>query len=241
MSGNGALLVIPRASVSDSGRYSCIASNTAGSSRLDVNLQVQAPLAAHVTPTLLTAALGQPAAFHCTISGSPVKSVAWTKDGQSIQSASPRDILRLGMVTKEDQGMYQCFVSNEHDSAQSSAELRLGDTPPQIAYRFIRQTIQPGPSISLKCVATGNPTPNIKWSLDGFALPQNERFVIGQYVPTHGDVISHVNITSVRVEDGGNYKCTATNRVGEASHSAELYVYGKSSFYFLQYKIQYYI
>lgn len=52
------------------------------------------------------------------------------------------------------------------------------------------------------------------------------RFVIGQYVPTHGDVISHVNITSVRVEDGGNYKCTASNRVGEASHSAELHIYG---------------
>lgn len=54
------------------------------------------------------------------------------------------------------------------------------------------------------------------------------RFVIGQYVPSHGDVISHVNITSVRVEDGGTFKCTATNRVGEASHSAELYVYGKN-------------
>ncbi|XP_054281240.1 cell adhesion molecule Dscam2-like [Macrosteles quadrilineatus] len=226
ITGGGALLVIPRASVSDSGRYSCMASNSAGSSRLDINLQVQAPLSAHVTPSILTAALGQPAAFHCSKAGSPIKSIAWAKDGQSLQSGNPSDTLKLGMVTKEDQGMYQCFVNNEHDSAQATAELRLGDTPPQITYRFIRQTIQPGPLVSLKCVASGNPTPNIKWTLDGFALPQNERFVIGQYVPSHGDVISHVNITSVKVEDGGTYKCTATNRVGEASHSAELYVYG---------------
>ncbi|GLH14154.1 Down syndrome cell adhesion molecule-like protein Dscam2 [Gryllus bimaculatus] len=52
------------------------------------------------------------------------------------------------------------------------------------------------------------------------------RFVIGQYVPTNGDVVSHVNITNVRVEDGGTYQCTAVNRAGEMSHSAELNVYG---------------
>jgi hypothetical protein len=54
----------------------------------------------------------------------------------------------------------------------------------------------------------------------------DDRFLIGQYVPSHGDVISHVNISSVRVEDGGTYQCTAFNRVGEASHSAQLNIYG---------------
>nr|CAD7441249.1 unnamed protein product [Timema bartmani] len=111
--------------------------------------------------------------------------------------------------------------------AQGTAELRLGDTPPQLVYGFIRQNIQPGPSVSLKCVASGNPTPNIKWTLDGYPLPLNERFVIGQYVPMYGDVISHVNITSVHVQEGGTYQCSAVNRVGEASHSAQLNVYGK--------------
>lgn len=45
----------------------------------------------------------------------------------------------------------------------------------------------------------------------------------------HGDVISHVNISNVQVEDGGIYQCTATNRVGETSHSADMRVYGRSS------------
>lgn len=49
------------------------------------------------------------------------------------------------------------------------------DAPPVLTYTFIEQTLQPGPEISLKCSATGNPTPNIKWMLDGFNLPDNER------------------------------------------------------------------
>ncbi|KAG8228351.1 hypothetical protein J437_LFUL006802, partial [Ladona fulva] len=62
--------------------------------------------------------------------------------------------------------------------------------------------MQPGPPVSLKCIATGNPTPQMRWTLDGFPLPQSERFLIGQYVTVHGDVISHVNISNVQVEDG---------------------------------------
>ena len=52
------------------------------------------------------------------------------------------------------------------------------------------------------------------------------RFVIGQYVTVHGDVISHVNISHVSVEDGGEYACTAENRAGRAGHAARLNVYG---------------
>ena len=53
------------------------------------------------------------------------------------------------------------------------------------------------------------------------------RFVIGQYVTVHGDVISHVNISHVMVEDGGEYSCTAENRAGKVTHAARLNVYGK--------------
>jgi len=52
------------------------------------------------------------------------------------------------------------------------------------------------------------------------------RFMIGQYVTVHGDVISHVNISAVRVEDGGEYRCSAVNRVAKAHHAARLNIYG---------------
>jgi Down syndrome cell adhesion molecule len=52
----------------------------------------------------------------------------------------------------------------------------LSEVYPQLVYRFIEQTMQPGPSVSLKCSASGNPTPQISWTLDGFPLPHgNDR------------------------------------------------------------------
>lgn len=113
--------------------------------------------------------------------------------------------------------------------------------------------------------ATGNPTPQITWKLDGFPLPevcigifqnlnfqrslikqiifkffpfqicfffviQVDRLLIGQYVTLFGDVISHVNITAVKSEDGGSYECTAVSKAGSASHSGRLNIYGKMIF-----------
>jgi hypothetical protein len=73
---------------------------------------------------------------------------------------------------------------------------------------------------------TGSPTPQISWTLDGFALPNNDRLMIGQYVTLSGDVVSHVNITNVKSEDGGEYECVAKSRAGQSSHSARLNIYG---------------
>ena len=49
---------------------------------------------------------------------------------------------------------------------------------------------------------------------------------MGQYVSSHGDVISHVNISSIQLKDGGTYRCTAHNTAGSLSHSARLNIYG---------------
>ena len=49
------------------------------------------------------------------------------------------------------------------------------DILPTLSYSFIDQTVQPGPLVSLKCSASGNPTPRISWTLDGYNLPQKDR------------------------------------------------------------------
>lgn len=46
---------------------------------------------------------------------------------------------------------------------------------------------------------------------------------------TNGDVVTYLNLTSVRPEDGGRYTCRAHNTRGSVDHSTRLNVYGKIS------------
>ncbi|XP_017876806.1 Down syndrome cell adhesion molecule-like protein Dscam2 isoform X3 [Ceratina calcarata] len=224
-------LIIQGVQESDAGSYTCTASNSEGSESMEVRLTVSAPLSVHVQPSIQTVDLGKAAHLTCSASGFPQAALYWLKDGQPLRTgarirAVSRERISVMSVAREDRGMYQCFVRNEYEMAQGIAELRLGEIAPQLVYRFIEQTMQTGPSVSLKCSAAGNPTPQISWLLDGFPLPQNDRLLIGQYVTVYGDVISHVNISSVKSEDGGEYECIASSRAGEARHSARLNIYG---------------
>ncbi|XP_015186972.1 PREDICTED: Down syndrome cell adhesion molecule-like protein Dscam2 isoform X7 [Polistes dominula] len=229
------VLILQAARPEDAGRYVCHANNTAGSERVELEVSIISSISIHLTPQQVTVDLGKDAEFQCSVTGRPVPTISWAKDGLPVREGSSGrtkitenggSILHISSIVRDDKGMYQCFAKNDYEMVQATAELRLGDAAPQLLYKFIEQTIQPGPSVSLKCIATGNPTPHFSWTLDGFPLPQNDRFMIGQYVTVHGDVISHVNISAVHVEDGGQYRCSAVNRVAKAHHSARLNIYG---------------
>ncbi|XP_035901253.1 Down syndrome cell adhesion molecule-like protein Dscam2 isoform X37 [Anopheles stephensi] len=219
-------LIIKDAVVDDSGKYLCVVNNSVGGESVETVLTVTAPLAAKIEPRTQTVDFGRPAVFTCKFSGNPIKTVSWMKDGKSLGHSDA--VLRIESVKKEDKGMYQCFIRNDQESAQASAELKLGGRfdPPIIREAFPEETRHPGPSVFLKCVAGGNPTPEISWELDGKKITNSERYQVGQYVTVNGDVVSHLNITSIHSNDGGLYKCMASSKVGVAEHSAKLNVYG---------------
>nr|XP_033326656.1 Down syndrome cell adhesion molecule-like protein Dscam2 isoform X24 [Megalopta genalis] len=219
-------LIIREARVEDSGKYLCIVNNSVGGESVETVLTVTAPLAAEIEPSTQTIDFGRPATFTCNVRGNPIKTISWLKDGKPLGLED--HVLRIESVKKEDKGMYQCFVRNDQESAQATAELKLGGRfePPQIRHAFVEETLQPGPSMFLKCVASGNPTPEITWELDGKRLSNTERLQVGQYVTVNGDVVSHLNISSIHTNDGGLYKCIAASKVGSAEHSARLNVYG---------------
>ncbi|XP_025152757.1 Down syndrome cell adhesion molecule-like protein Dscam2 isoform X8 [Harpegnathos saltator] len=219
-------LIIREARVEDSGKYLCIVNNSVGGESVETVLTVTAPLTAEIEPSTQTIDFGRPATFTCAVQGNPIKTISWLKDGKPLGLEDR--VLRIESVKKEDKGMYQCFVRNDQESAQATAELKLGGRfePPQIRQAFVEETLQPGPSMFLKCVASGNPTPEITWELDGKRLSNTDRLQVGQYVTVNGDVVSHLNISSIHNNDGGLYKCIAASKVGSAEHSARLNVYG---------------
>lgn len=94
-----------------------------------------------------------------------------------------------------------------------NSEILFSVEPPLIRHSFGEQTFRSGPSLRLKCVASGNPTPDIAWLLDGEKLTSGERLQIGQFVTADGNVESHLNISSVHTNDGGLYTCIASSKV----------------------------
>ena len=84
-------------------------------------------------------------------------------------------------MRKEDKGMYQCFVRNDQESAQATSELKLGGRfdPPEFVRTFGPKVVEPGPFVSLACVAKGDPAPTIEWFVYG------ERVQTGVVTDTH--------------------------------------------------------
>ncbi|XP_066249434.1 cell adhesion molecule Dscam1 isoform X1 [Euwallacea similis] len=226
------LLRISKIRLEDGGVYVCFANNSAGEESVRVTLEVTSSLSAHIQPQMLVVDVGKDASFQCVVNGNPVAQVNWMHNGKPVAADNRVEVkkdpprLTIKQLTKDDRGMYQCFAFNNWDQAQGTAELDMGDAGPELIYWFAEQTLQPGPMVSLKCVASGNPPPQFTWALDGFPIPDSSRFLVGQYVTIQDDVISHVNITNVKAEDGGEYSCTAHNSVGKVSHSARVNVYG---------------
>jgi len=124
----GECLIIQHAEDDDAGRWVCVANNTAGVERVDVNLHVTSPLNVVIQPPgQLTIDVGAKAILRCLVTGAvthPTAAQTWLKDGHVISQGA--ESLVIEKVQREDAGMYQCLARSEDDSAQSSVQLHLG-------------------------------------------------------------------------------------------------------------------
>lgn len=49
---------------------------------------------------------------------------------------------------------------------------------------------------------------------------------------SEGDIVSHVNISSLAISDGGTYICTANNTIGSAQQPQQLNIYGEQVIFY---------
>ncbi|XP_050554453.1 cell adhesion molecule Dscam2 [Spodoptera frugiperda] len=105
---------------------------------------------------------------------------------------------------------------------------RLADMRVVITQHFTERTVTPGGDISMQCAATGDRPPQFVWERDGIVVSSNTdpRYALGQVMTSDNAVVAQLNITRVRVEDGGLYSCTAREGDHVASHENRLDVYG---------------
>ncbi|GAA6099393.1 hemicentin-1 isoform X2 [Tachysurus ichikawai] len=184
---NGRIVQIKQAQVSDTGRYTCVATNIAGEDEKDFDVNIQVPPSFQKngdssivsTGEVKDVILNNPILLYCETNAVPPPTLTWYKDGQPLTSSSRVLVLPGGRVLQipraqtEDSGRYTCVAINEagEDSVQYDVRVLL---PPSIrgADRDIPDdvTVLVNKSTLLECHVDGSPTPKISWLKDGLLL-----------------------------------------------------------------------
>lgn len=78
-----------------------------------------------------------------------------------------------------------------------------------------------GETVRLECRFSGMPVPAIHWYKDEIPFEKNDSRIIFH----NGNEILYIQF--VTIEDAGNYRCEATNRLGVASAQSTLKIKSK--------------
>ncbi|XP_072946395.1 cell adhesion molecule Dscam2-like [Epargyreus clarus] len=93
---------------------------------------------------------------------------------------------------------------------------------------FSETTVTPGVDVSLQCMVNGPHPARFVWERDGIVISSNtdSRYAIGQTMTAEGGVVTQLNISHTRVDDGGHFSCVAHHGEVTISHHDRVNVYG---------------
>ncbi|XP_041062394.1 basement membrane-specific heparan sulfate proteoglycan core protein isoform X1 [Carcharodon carcharias] len=218
----GSVITITRTRQRDQGQYKCVARNRFGSASSIMTLIVQGPPTVSVSPRgPVRLGVGNSISLECIGMGEPQPAISWSRvrgrQRNNMGRQLPREgdpILTITSARLQDSGTYSCTSANSFGTAEAQVEViveRSASTPqvPQVTSEEPSLTITAGQVATLRCSATGYPTPIIQWSKLRAPLPWQHRIVNGSLF-----------IPNVGLQDSGQYICNASNSAG----FAELYI-----------------
>ncbi|XP_058409147.1 basement membrane-specific heparan sulfate proteoglycan core protein isoform X9 [Diceros bicornis minor] len=226
ISPNGSIITIVGTRPSNHGAYRCVASNAYGVAQSVVNLSVHGPPTVSVLPEgPVWVKVGKSVTLECVSAGEPRSSVRWTRLGtpanlekQMYGLVDSHAVLQISSAKPSDAGTYVCQAQNALGTAQKRVEVIVDPgivTPgaPQVQVEEAELTVEAGHTATLRCSATGSPTPTIHWSKLRSPLPWQHRL--------EGDTLI---IPRVAQQDSGQYICNATSPAGHAEATIALHV-----------------
>uniref|UniRef100_F6QD70 Hemicentin 2 n=1 Tax=Ornithorhynchus anatinus TaxID=9258 RepID=F6QD70_ORNAN len=207
----GRFLQLQALGSSDSGRYSCTASNEAGSTSLPFQVEIHTAPTIKPGPLVVNASVNQTALLPCESEGFPLPLVTWRKDGILLAPGTPRYKLN-----PQDAGSYLCLASSSAGSDRQGRDLH----PPTIAPGPTNLTLTAHSQATLSCEATGSPKPQVVWKKDGQTL--NLDLSQGPYrlLPS-----SSLLLTDPDLQDTAQFECVVTNEAGEARRTFRVSVH----------------
>ncbi|XP_062447296.1 hemicentin-2 [Rhea pennata] len=221
----GSRLHLEAVGPADSGVYSCRAVNEAGEASKHFHLVVMEPphVEAPAQPVELSIAAGALLELTCVVTGVPMPTVTWEKDGRLLAgpqlTAGNESTLRIESTEVADAGLYTCLATSPAGEDSRTFHVRA-EAPPSIAGAGETQSIAApaGGQLTLECPADAVPPPHIEWHREGSPLQEDAR----TRVLAEGRVLQ---IQVLLVTDGGEYSCTASNALGRTSLSFQVDVH----------------
>ncbi|RXN06313.1 hemicentin-1 [Labeo rohita] len=226
----GSKLQIARSQLSDSGTYTCVASNVEGKARKNYHLTIQVPpnIIGSELPSEMSVLLNDSIQLVCRAEGNPTPEIQWLKDGKTLSRTAQKNIkispdgstLTVTAVHTSDSGKYTCVATNQAGEEDRIFNLNVY-VPPLIqgngpAAKELTAVLDS--SINIECVASGSPPPQLNWLKNGLPLPVSSQIRL----LSAGQVL---RIARAQVSDGGSYTCVASNRAGVDNRHYSLQVY----------------
>ncbi|XP_078657903.1 muscle, skeletal receptor tyrosine protein kinase-like isoform X8 [Branchiostoma floridae x Branchiostoma belcheri] len=173
---------------------------------------VRSPTSTPVRTIRIFTGLG--AMFDCNIVAASSAITRWTHNGivvtgdnNNTRVSHDGQNLTILSVTTTDAGVYCCLGGNGTELEWSSCTRLDVRTGPQITRPPINVTALANTRTSLRCGATGNPSPVVIWEREGYPIEIDQRKSI---LPS-----GNLRIKELQLSDGGRYRCVASNEYGQ--------------------------
>ncbi|QYM77807.1 immunoglobulin domain-containing protein [Horticoccus luteus] len=215
-----ATLALTNVQPADSGSYTVVVSNSAGSvTSAAATLMVLTAPVITTQPPDHTIFEGQTASFTVGVQGAPPLVYVWSKDGTPVSdggvySGATTATLTITGAQLTDAGTFTVTITNSYGSVTSAAAT-LGvfpATPPAIDTQPTGQTVFEGATVVLAATVSGPPPFVFQWYKDGVALADDSR--------TSGSATATLTLNSVRLDETGSYTLTVANFAAQVTSSA---------------------
>uniref|UniRef100_A0AAZ3SJS1 Hemicentin 1 n=1 Tax=Oncorhynchus tshawytscha TaxID=74940 RepID=A0AAZ3SJS1_ONCTS len=219
VSEDGSVLKV-RAQVQDSGRYTCEATNIAGKTEKNYNLNVWGPAVPSSTPIPQALYLLTSVTIKTLADGVPRPAVTWLKDGRPITGQRGAQVLNEGRLLQikdakvSDTGRYTCVAVNVAGQADSKHDVNT-QVPENVS-------VVVNNPVALTCEASGIPLPAITWLKDGRPIRASSSRLELNQVLTCLSGGRNLRLMHAAVEDAGRYSCIVSNTAGEERKNFDL-------------------
>ncbi|NXK52025.1 SN protein, partial [Chauna torquata] len=203
----------------DHGQYRCEAHNAVGAGAAPAVMLYVFSAEISVSPAAEVQE-GTAAVLSCDVPGRDAQDLnyTWYKNSAWLQEG-PAHTLLFHRVAASDTGFYSCKVTNDRGSTTSQAVSLSVTYPPRTPALTLLQEPQGGGLAVVRCAVDSHPPATLALYRDGNLLATSgSQAAPGRRLGvTAARNTLRLEIRGVRPQDAGQYRCTATNALGNAT------------------------